>query len=390
MVTPSNNEAPIIYDPSTARATSEELAPLSAALAVTSETPWATGPVIYTRGTVRPGGVIDLCKQGLGADGVEQILGNATQHPGIHHVLLGTNALGAEGVQSLADALQSDHGIETLYLGCNGIDGGAIRPLTQHLTADQTVTALWLKRNPLDDDGAAHVAEAVRLNRSLRTLDIVATGLSADGLARLRDALAENANAPLEHLYLGANDLTAGDIELVGDLVANAPNLVSLSVSGNPIGNDGLAALTQSLAPLARPLKLMLSDCSLTSTSADGVAKIGTWASALSFDQQPYWIGRKGTRGNQNALGDSTAVAIANTIAAGECSLETLDLSGNGLSSRAAMAVADAVEHGDHRLQQVRLGKGIAKSARRRIKAALPETPSPYPVELERIRSRYR
>lgn len=384
------NEAPIIYDPSTARATTEELEPLSAALSTIDSSPWDAEPVVYQRGTVRPGGVVDLCKQGLGPDGVRKIVPQAAKHPGIHHVLLGTNALGKEGVQTLTDSLEPDHAIETLYLGCNGIDGGAIAPLATYLATDETVKALWLKRNPLDDEGVAHIAEAVRTNQSLQTLDLVATGLSGNGLELLADALADNGSAPLQHLYLGANDLTSDDIESVAAVVSRAPSLTSFSMSGNPIGDDGLAQLAKTMTVLDRPLALMLSDCSLTPASSRVVGTLSTRALALSFDQQPFWIGRRGTRGEQNKLGDETANALGETISSGSCILDSLDISGNGLSTQGALAIAKAVEQGNHHLRQVRVGKGIAKSVRRRIKTALPDKPLPYPAELDRIRSRYR
>ncbi|RSM96919.1 ribonuclease inhibitor, partial [Streptomyces sp. WAC 01325] len=142
----------------------------------------------FAAGTALPDGRLDLCKQGLGAEGAALVAGALAEGPSpVRHLLLGTDGLGDEGAAAVAGTATD---VETLYLGCNGITaGGACRIADQLRASPQVVTGVWLKRNPLGGGGGRAAAEIVESARSLRTLDLVQTGLDADAVAVLADAL---------------------------------------------------------------------------------------------------------------------------------------------------------------------------------------------------------
>jgi hypothetical protein len=65
------------------------------------------------------------------------------------------------------------------------------------------VHALWLKRNPLKLPGCYPLADLLRTNTFLRTLDLTNTGILDEGTGVIMGALA--GNTTLQHLYLGTN-----------------------------------------------------------------------------------------------------------------------------------------------------------------------------------------
>jgi hypothetical protein len=101
----------------------------------------------FAVGTALPDGRLDLCKQGLGAEGAALVAEALAQGPSpVRHLLLGTDGLGDEGAEAVAGGSGD---VETLYLGCNGITaGGACRIADQLRASPQVVTGVWLKRNP--------------------------------------------------------------------------------------------------------------------------------------------------------------------------------------------------------------------------------------------------
>jgi Ran GTPase-activating protein (RanGAP) involved in mRNA processing and transport len=212
-------------------------------------------------GTLRADGRVDLCKQGLGTEGVARLLPAATASQHAVHLLLGTNAMGDEGAAAIAAALTPGHHVETLYLGCNRIDEVGATALAERLTTDRTVRALWLKRNPVGDAGVRAVAAMLRRNDTIRTLDVVNTGVTEDGLRALLTALTGRAH-PLERLYLGGNGIGPDGARALADALGGidaldlgrAPSERTLGAPPNHTGDAGAAALAAALpgSPLRR------------------------------------------------------------------------------------------------------------------------------------------
>ncbi|MDR3082729.1 MAG: ribonuclease inhibitor, partial [Streptomyces sp.] len=175
----------------------------------------------FTAGTALPDGRLDLCKQGVGAEGAALIADALAQGSSpVRHLLLGTDALGDDGAAAVAERTGD---VETLYLGCNGITaGGACRIADRLRASPQVVTGVWLKRNPLGSRGGQAAAELIESARSLRTLDLVQTGLDAQGVAVLADALlaAAEGERRIERLFVGGNPLREAGARALAAIVA--------------------------------------------------------------------------------------------------------------------------------------------------------------------------
>ncbi|WP_432829026.1 gala protein [Dactylosporangium sp. CA-092794] len=325
----------------------------------------------FPLGTLQPDGRLDLCKQGLGADGVTRVLDRVVGSPHAVHLLLGTNGLGAPGAAALAASLRPGHRVETLYLGCNAIDAGGAEPLFERLAEDSTVTALWLKRNPLGDAGVASLAAMLRTNTGISTLDLVNTGLSDSGLSLLVDALAARP-VPVTRVFLGGNGLGPSSAPLLGRLLASC-GVTGLFLAANRLGDNGISAI--------------LSDLSLGGTTlglgGNGLTDIGPVAERLplldSLDlSRPQSLRVLGAL--DNTVCDPGAALLAAALPG--TGLRRLDLRHTGVRGRGAKLLLAAVEGGRTALRRLTLGPDVPRRVKRALAELLPAGEPPLASEI--------
>ncbi|WP_378579795.1 gala protein [Nocardiopsis mangrovi] len=334
----------------------------------------------FPLGTLRPDGRVDLCKQGLGAQGAARLLPAATASPHARHLLLGTNAIGDEGARTIAGALAPGHGLETLYLGCNRIGAEGAEALAGPLAGDDTVRALWLKRNPIGDDGAGAIAAMLRDNRTIRTLDLVNTGLTGAGLRALLDALTEHP-AQVERLFLGGNGLTADTAGLLAALIRDA-GVSELYVPANHLGDAGAAALAGATDP-ARPVRLGLGGNGIGPAGARILAAALDGIESLDLGRAPS---ERALGAPANFTGDAGAASLADALPGSP--LRRLDLRHTGVTVRGAAEVLGAAVRGT-RLEYVGFGPGVPRKTKRAFDGYLHRDTGAH-ADLRAIGSLYR
>ncbi|GLW64346.1 hypothetical protein Arub01_25900 [Actinomadura rubrobrunea] len=363
---PAPVRCPAIDAPDVPAADPADLEPLLARL---GDAAAVDGDETFPLGTLRPDGRVDLCKQGLGAEGVERLMPVAAVSPHAVHLLLGTNAMGNDGARAIARALVPGHGVRTLYLGCNRIDGEGAAALAEKLADDDTVRAVWLKRNPLCDEGIRALAAMLRRNTAIRTLDLVNTGITVDGLRTLLDALTARPQ-PVERLFLGGNGLAADAAPLLAALIRDA-GVRELYLSASHLGDAGAAALAEAADP-QRPVRLGL--------GGNGIGPVGARALADALDGiEALNLGRPRSQralgAPANATGDEGAAALADALPGSP--LRTLDLAHSGITGRGAKALLARVSATATRLEQVRLGPNVPRRVKRALNALMrPLTPA--------------
>ncbi|MFI1710541.1 ribonuclease inhibitor [Streptomyces griseoruber] len=331
----------------------------------------------FTAGTALPDGRLDLCKQGLGAEGAALVAEALADGPSpVRHLLLGTDALGDEGAAAVAG---TDAPVETLYLGCNGITaGGACRIADQLRASPQVVTGVWLKRNPLGGGAGRAAAELIESARTLRTLDLVQTGLDASGAARLADALraAADGGRRIERLFVGGNPLGAPGAEALAAVIA-AGAVDELYVSAARLGDAGALRLADALAraPHGRLTRLSVASNGIGPRAAALLVDAATAAGVTLLD-----LGRVRAAAvlgaADNRLDLEAADRIGRTLAAGEHRLAHLYLRHTGLRSREAHRLLDHAPRAATATRLV-LGRSIATSVKRRLAALSAHVPPP-------------
>lgn len=345
----------------------------------------------FTAGTALPDGRLDLCKQGLGAQGAALVAEALSQGPSpVRHLLLGTDALGDTGAIAAAG---THTGVETLYLGCNNITaGGACRIADQLRASPQVVTGVWLKRNPLGGGGGRAAAELVESARSLRTLDLVQTGLDAAGTAVLAEALlaAAGNGRRIERLFVGGNPLgEAGSVALAAVLAAGAIDELYVSAAG--LGDAGAQHLAHALerAPYGRLTRLSVAANGIGPRAAARLVAAATTAGVTLLD-----LGRVRAAAvlgaADNHIDMPAAETIAEALAGTTHRLTHLVLTHTGMRSREAHRLLDTAPRAATATRFV-LGRSIATSVKRRLEALSAHVPLPaVPADVAAVRSVHR
>ncbi|GAA2888110.1 hypothetical protein GCM10010517_52030 [Streptosporangium fragile] len=377
MTEPTPVRCPAIEHPDVPPADAAALDPLIARLAETRPVEAAEA---FPLGTLQPDGRVDLCKQGLGPDGVGRLLPAAVASAHAVHLLLGTNGIGSEGARAVAGALAGGHGLETLYLGCNRIDADGAAALAEQLSDDDGVRALWLKRNPIGDAGVHALARMLRRNTAIRTLDLVNTGLTPDGLRALLAVLPDRPR-PVERLFLGGNGLGPDAADLLAALIRDA-GVRELYLSANHLGDTGAAALAAGADP-ARPVRLGL--------GGNGIGPGGVRALADALDGiETLDLGRPPSQralgAPCNRTGDAGVTALAGALPGSP--LRRLELRHTSFTGRGAKTLLAAVTE-DTRLEYVGLGPGLPRKVKRALAHRLRPSAPAHP-DLHAIGSVYR
>ncbi|MEU6141727.1 ribonuclease inhibitor [Streptomyces sp. NPDC047081] len=347
--------------------------------------------VDFAAGTALPDGRLDLCKQGLGAEGASLVAEALAQGPSpVRHLLLGTDGLGDEGAAAVAG---TGAGVETLYLGCNGItEGGACRIADQLRASPQVVTGVWLKRNPLGSGGGRAAAELIESTRTLRTLDLVQTGLDAAGFTVLVDALlAAAANGRrIERLFVGGNPLGEAGAQASAEVVA-AGAVDELYVSAARLGDAGALRLADALdrAPHGRLTRLSVASNGIGPSATARLVSAATTSGVTLLD-----LGRVRAaavlRAADNRVDLAAAETMADVLARTEHRLSHLVLTHTGMRSREAHRLLDTAPRATTATRFV-LGQGIAASVKRRLEALSAHVPAPrVPADVAAVRSVHR
>jgi len=359
-----------------------DLAPLLTHLR--SDTPVAE-QTAFSKGTLTPDGRLDLCKQVVGPDGIQPLLGAMRASHQVKRLLLGNNIVGDGGAAAIAAFIRdrTDSPLECWYIAGNQIGPAGIQHVCDALAHDTKVTSLWLKRNPLKPAGMRPLADLLRANRTLEVLDLVNCGLLDDGLATLLGALmGPGANRTLKHLYLGTNGITERSAPLVADFLAGDCRLESLYLSCNRLGDDGVAAIARGLAANRTVQRLSLASNRIGPAGAAALAAALTEHPTialvdLGFTKATNTVGELG-----NFVGDEGARVLAEMLAHNR-TLRSLDLLHNFISQVGVNHLRRALD--DNRtltsLQLTQFGRVHNEPGKEAIRAALERNRQLVPPE---------
>jgi Ran GTPase-activating protein (RanGAP) involved in mRNA processing and transport len=362
MVTPTH--CPAVAVPAISPCDPAELAPLVEWLArgVT-----ATEMLTFPRGTVLEGGRVDLCKQSIGPDGARAVLEALRGNRSVRSILFGTGAIGDAGATAVAEALDDGVALDTVYLGCNAI-GEAGASVLSAAVARSSATALWLKRNPLGFAGARRLVELVESGGSLRVLDLYNCELGDDGVAAIADALA-SPRSRIEHVYLGGNAAGPRAAQALASMLATTQTLRTLQLSASRFEDPVGIALAAGLARNRSLDELGLASCHIGPRGGAALADaLARHPRLLRLDLGAATSARALGEPN-NQIADDGAGAFADLVAANG-PLRILDLRWNGITSRGAMPILEAL-HANHSLVELGLNRFVAQTIRRSIRLRL-------------------
>ncbi|KAL0578923.1 hypothetical protein V5O48_003071 [Marasmius crinis-equi] len=227
-----------------------------------------THMIEFNRGVLYADRRMDLCKMVVGPTHIGDLMESLETNPFTQHFLLGNNIIGPLGAKRIARFVDKyPNRMTTWYLAGNCIDADSFTIFANSLVKSSSVTNLWVKRNPLGPSASNDIFRLITQAPNLRTLDLDQTSLGDEGVAHLFSLLADHKpSSPLalRHIYLNATGVGRKAAEQIARYLADdSCFLVSLYLSHNPLGNEGLKALSVGLRSNKSLERLAVSSCGL-------------------------------------------------------------------------------------------------------------------------------
>ena len=174
------------------------------------------------------------------------------------------NNLGDQGVEILVNSIKNSKSLISLNITSNSITykGGEI--IFSQLQNQQSIIDLnisskeGINRNRLTSKGLKDIEDFLKINIFIENFNLCGNGIKDEGFILLSKGLNENNN--LLDLNISNNDINfKGFIQ--GINMISICKLYSLNISNNPILDDGLKKLTDSLKNFQNLHKLNISNC---------------------------------------------------------------------------------------------------------------------------------
>eukprot|EP01100_Stratorugosa_tubuloviscum_P001010 TRINITY_DN1224_c4_g1_i1.p1 TRINITY_DN1224_c4_g1~~TRINITY_DN1224_c4_g1_i1.p1 ORF type:complete len:1158 (-),score=655.33 TRINITY_DN1224_c4_g1_i1:200-3643(-) len=285
---------------------------------------------------------LDLSRCQLPKAGIAAI-GNALQQnifmaSTLTELIISHNKFEPEGSAALASFLAKPNGVRKLDISFSSPNLEVV--LAAIVRGCQELQYLDVSGNKITIKEAGHLSKYLQASATLRELRIDNTEVRIEFLKDIMRAIA--ANFYLQDFTLSAAGNPVGQVggNIIGNIIAEAKNITCLDVSENEFGDDGIAALTeglcsntslstlklgrnwsktatkQRLIALENIISLMSGECPLKSLSLDGNNLSNLKTDIITF---------------LNALGTND-------------SLTFLDISGNQMANKGAMALAKAIQ----------------------------------------------
>eukprot|EP00439_Symbiodinium_sp_Y106_P084158 s176_g25.t1 len=180
--------------------------------------------------------LLELDGCGIKLEGAKALRELLREHIRIQDISVANNQLGDDGGVEVCMGVAESNSLKSVNLAHNGIfSDSAAETIADMMRTCQTLVKLVLSGNHLDHVGPSHIGSAIEHSRVL-TLQLEDMGFTADSMDDFLDQ--------------GA---------------AETQDLQELVINGNPIGDDGLAIIAESLS--IGLINLRMSNCGLTKAS---------------------------------------------------------------------------------------------------------------------------
>ena len=208
--------------------------------------------------------IVDLSENYIGIYSIKYISKILYNSDRIARLNLTRNNLGDQGVEILVNSIKNSKSLISLNITSNSITykGGEI--IFSQLQNQQSIIDLnisskeGINRNRLTSKGLKDIEDFLKINKFIEKFNLCGNGIKDEGFILLSKGLNENNN--LFNLNISNNDIhIKGFIQ--GLSMISFCKLYSLNISNNPILDDGLKKLTDSLKNFQNLHKLNISNC---------------------------------------------------------------------------------------------------------------------------------
>jgi Ran GTPase-activating protein (RanGAP) involved in mRNA processing and transport len=266
---------------------------------------------------------------GITADAVDMLSKVVQEHSELRSIRLDHNTLGSEGAIAFCNAASDSNTLRLIHLGYNEIESaGACEAIGSLMSYLDTLQELKLSGNKLDPAGAPQVGKSIEFS-SLQVMELEDMGFTEVGIEDFLDhgvaetqelqsmmlsqnpvgdeglaTISECLSIGLAELHLSKCELTPACEQTLRSLLSLSPNLRTLDLSHNAIGPDGLVnsvswIVYQNVSDKTSLRSLELANCQL---GDDGFLLLASIMGTLDYlGLRQNGITSKGMKGVMNS-----------------------------------------------------------------------------------------
>jgi len=303
-----------------------------------------------------PAGLTELHVSNCGLDKKALVpLCNALKaHPKVRSSLsvldMSCNKWDADSVSALAGLFASTTNIYELNLHDTQAPLDSL--LTALIRGCLELRILDISSSHVTQRGASQLCQWVKASSQLKRINVSQTEMPPESLAELITSI--GSNCYLTDVVLKASQLRVGPTHAtqIALAVGKAPNIASLDVAGNELGEDGVAALCASIVGLGAQcaMKRLVLSGNLSSASKEKDARRNNPKASsaiialLSSDVPLESLSLRGGRAPAVQPSPNDCIDIIYSLACKEAKLQDLDLMSCGMGNRGAVALGQMLQ----------------------------------------------
>ena len=208
--------------------------------------------------------------------------------------------------------------------GCNALRKGILY--------HDNILTLSLQNAQIKDEGLGHLVTALDKVTDLRILRVPGNQLTSEGAAKLFSALCMQ-NTSLREIDISNNKVDAAGVADLLKLITANPQLTSINLCSNLLGDAGVASVAAALSKSQAPVSSL--DLNHNKIGNAGAASIAELLANTPHITSINLVG--------NEIGDEGAAKLAEAIAA-QPSIQNVDLSCNELGVKGVIAFRQCLE----------------------------------------------
>ena len=285
--------------------------------------------------------VVNLYDNNITHKGMESIVTIIKSNTNLTHFTVACNPIGDDGIQllsllnlehliqldirdinmtevgtcALGDYFKFNKSLQSLDISNNNIkDNGLTRMLCNF---PSTLVCLRVKKCCLTCTGAVNISKVLRVNKTVKYLDISDNPVGDDGISAISDGLHDNTT--LIQLVACSCEFHSKGAESIAKMLLTNKTLKYLDISGNHIEDDGITVVACSIQANTALCELELHDCKFHSKGLENVNKMLMINKSLKTLSIPYYYDDD----------DAPLIAVVETFLKTNCKLSQLNVSGN-------------------------------------------------------------
>ena len=220
------------------------------------------------------------------------------------------------GTCALGDYFKFNKSLQSLNISYNNIkDNGLTRMLCN---LPSTLVRLIVTKCCLTCTGAVNISKVLRVNKTLKYLDISDNPVGDDGISAISDGL--HVNTTLIQLVACSCEFCSNGANSIAELLQTNKTLKYLDISRNHIDDDGVTAVACSVQANTTLGELELRDYKFHSKGLENVNKMLMMNKSLKRFGISYY----------DDDDDAALIAVVETFLKTNCKLSQLNVSGNG------------------------------------------------------------